>query len=174
MVVDTREQAPLPIRDLPTVQGTLATGDYSVLGCESLFSVERKTVADLVGCCTGDARERFERELHRLRGFRFKRLLVVGCPAEIATGRYRSGINPAAVQGTLSAFEVRYDCPVVFEPDPQAAATLVCRWCWYFSREVRKTFEAMTAPQPESNPNTQDENGQPGAVGVAGKLLQPS
>jgi hypothetical protein len=31
----------------------------------------------------GDNRERFERELHRLRGYRFKRLLVVGSEAEI-------------------------------------------------------------------------------------------
>lgn len=165
VIIDTREQTPLPIADLPVIRGTLATGDYSVRGCESLFSVERKTVADLVGCCTGDNRERFERELHRLRGYRFKRLLIVGVPAEIATGRYRSGISPQAVQGTLSAFEIRYDCPVVFEPDATTAATMVCRWAWYFARELFKTTRAMTPtpapaaplswPPSESNTNPQ-------------------
>lgn len=168
VVVDTREQVPLPIADLPMIRGTLATGDYSILGCEHLFSVERKSIADLVGCCCGDSRARFERELHRLRGYRFKRLLVVGVPAEIATGRYRSGISPAAVQGTLAAFEVRYDCPVVFEPDPQAAATLVCRWAWYFARELFKTTQAMTPtpapatplswPPPEADTQPKDPN----------------
>jgi ERCC4-type nuclease len=73
VIIDTREQTRLPIRDLPTVRGTLATGDYSLAGCELLFAVERKTVADLAACCMGDNRDRFERELHRLRDFRFKR-----------------------------------------------------------------------------------------------------
>ena len=31
--------------------------------------MERKTLPDLVGCCMGDNRERFERELHRMRGY---------------------------------------------------------------------------------------------------------
>ena len=50
-------------------------------------SIERKTVSDLVGSCMGENRERFERELHRLRGYRFKRLLVVGSEAEILAGQ---------------------------------------------------------------------------------------
>ena len=61
--------------------GTLVSSDYSAAGIESLFAIERKTVGDLVGCCTGENRDRFERELHRLRGFRFKRLLVIGSEA---------------------------------------------------------------------------------------------
>src|SRR5260370_30850848 len=77
IVVDTREQEPLSFHRLKAVCGTLISGDYSVAGLEELFAVERKTVSDLVGCCMGENRERFERELHRLRGFRFKRLLVV-------------------------------------------------------------------------------------------------
>jgi hypothetical protein len=47
-----------------------------VAGLQDLFSIERKTVSDLVGCCMGENRERFERELHRLRGYWFK--TVVG------------------------------------------------------------------------------------------------
>ncbi len=114
IVIDTREQDPLPFSRLKAQAGTLVTGDYSVAGLESLFAVERKTISDIVACCTGDNRERFARELHRLRGFRFKRLLIVGSEAEILKGDYRSGIKPAAVLGTLRAFEMRYDTPVVF------------------------------------------------------------
>jgi hypothetical protein len=44
-------------------------------------------------------------------------------------------IRPAAVLGTLSAFEVRYDVPVVFADDPAAGAELVERWAWYAARE---------------------------------------
>jgi DNA excision repair protein ERCC-4 len=105
-----------------------------VAGIEELFAVERKSIPDLVACCAGE-RERFERELHRLRGCRFKRLLIVGTEADILAGRYRSRIVPAAVLGSVCAFEVRYDLPVVFSPTPQAAARLVERWAFYFARE---------------------------------------
>src|SRR5260370_22642077 len=94
IVVDTREQAPLPFARLKTQAGTLATGDYSVAGVESLFAVERKSISDLVGCCMGQNRDRFERELHRLRGFRFRRLLIIGTEAQIQEGKYCSSIKP--------------------------------------------------------------------------------
>jgi hypothetical protein len=136
LVVDTREQEPLAFERLAWVRGTLTTGDYSVAGLQDLFSVERKTVSDLVGCCMGDNRERFERELHRLRGYRFKRLLLVGSEAEILASQYHSNIKPNAVLATLYAFEVRYDLPVVFVPTAQAGASLVERWAFYFTREA--------------------------------------
>src|SRR5205823_8432137 len=96
LIVDTREQDPLEFVHLPSRLGTLATGDYSVAGLEELFAVERKTIADLVGCCVGESRERFERELHRLRGYRFKRLLVIGTEEQILAAHYRSRISPKA------------------------------------------------------------------------------
>ena len=42
---------------------------------------------ELVACCMGDNRVRFERELHRLRGYRFKRLLIVGSEKDIREHR---------------------------------------------------------------------------------------
>jgi hypothetical protein len=63
----------------------------------------------------GENRERFERELHRLHGYRFKRLLVVGSEAEILAGQYHSN-KPNAVPATLYAFEVRDDLPITFCP----------------------------------------------------------
>lgn len=143
VVVDTREQTPLPFRNLPTIAGTLATGDYSFLGGEELFTVERKSLADLTGCCCGDNRARFERELHRLRGYRFKRLLVVGSMDAIEGHRYASKVHPHAVRGSLAAWEVRYDIPVIFAPDPAAAAVLVERWVAYYAREIGQTAAAV-------------------------------
>jgi len=103
IVIDTREQAPLAFGRLQSIRGTLQMGDYSVKGLESLFAIERKSIGDLVGCCVGENRERFERELHRLRGFRFKRLLIVGTEAQIQEGQYCSNIKPQAVMATLGA-----------------------------------------------------------------------
>jgi DNA excision repair protein ERCC-4 len=136
ILIDTREQTPLVFSRLESVIGTLATGDYSVIGLQELFAIERKSIDDLVGCCMGENRLRFERELHRLRGFRFKRLLVVGSRGEIEVQRYHSRISPKSVLGSLAAWECRFDLPVVFAPTPTEAADQIERWAWYFAREV--------------------------------------
>ncbi|HET9374285.1 MAG TPA: ERCC4 domain-containing protein [Chthoniobacterales bacterium] len=147
IVIDTREQDPLPFSRLATRRGTLITGDYSVAGLEGLFSVERKTVEDLTGCCIG-GRERFERELHRLRGFRFRRLLIIGTEEMIWRCKYHSGITPKAVMATLCAFEIRYDLPVVFADTPEKAGTLVERWGFWFARETVETLNELSRSTP--------------------------
>jgi DNA excision repair protein ERCC-4 len=152
IIVDTREQNSLPFSRLKTQTGTLITGDYSVAGLESLFSIERKTVVDLVGCSVGQNRDRFERELHRLRGFQFKRLLIVGSETEILKGDYRSNIKPAAVLGTLRAFEVRYNVPVVFCETAESAASRIELWAFYFAREmVQAVNELWRSGRREAN-----------------------
>ena len=139
IVIDSREQTPLPITRLETVRAGLTTGDYSFQGGEHVFAVERKSIDDLVGCCMGDNRERFEREMHRLRGFRFKRLLIVGARWMIEGQRYKSQIKPAAVLNSLAAWEVRFDLPVVFAEHPTQAAALVEGWAWWMARELVTT-----------------------------------
>lgn len=139
VIIDTREQEPLPIKRLPQKRGGLYSGDYSVAGLEESFAVERKSIPDLVSCCCKGNRDRFERELHRLRGFAFRRLLIVGKLEEIQKGDYRSQIEPSAVTGTLAAFEVRYGIPIVFFSTPEIAARQVERWAWYAAKEAIKT-----------------------------------
>jgi ERCC4-type nuclease len=148
IIIDTREQDPLPFSRLKTQGGTLLTGDYSAAGLESLFAIERKSISDLVGCCVGQNRERFERELHRLRGFRFKRLLVVGSETQILEGQYHSSIAPKAVLGTLNAFEIRYDAPVVFCETAEIAGRLIERWLFYFAREMVETVNTLRREIP--------------------------
>jgi ERCC4-type nuclease len=134
ILVDTREQTPLPFAHFPTERATLATGDYSVKGFENDFCVERKSIADLIRSATFE-RERFERELVRMRGYSFRRLLIVGTLADIEAHRYRSQANPKAIIASLTAFEVRYSLPVCFRETPEAAAVQVERWAFYFLRE---------------------------------------
>ena len=119
--------------------------------------MERKSIADLVACCAGSNRERFEHELHRLRGMRFKRLLIIGQRVEIEQKHYRSAIAPASVLGSLNAFECRYDCPVVWADTPEEGAALVERWAWYFAREavmqINDLFRHAQAKQEEATPS---------------------
>jgi len=143
VITDNREQTPLVFTRLQSRPGTLATGDYSFAGAEELFSIERKSVADLVACSTGDNRDRFFRELHRLRGYRFKRLLVVGSLGEIERGGYRSLVKPNAVLATIAAIEVRYDVAVVFAPSPEEAARRIEEWAFWFARELVETCNTL-------------------------------
>jgi ERCC4-type nuclease len=160
LIIDQREQAPLTFTRFQSIRGTLLTGDYSIAGLEELFSIERKTVADLVGCCVDENRNRFERELHRLRGFRFKRLLIVGSEQEILAGRYYSAIKPQAVLATLGAFEARYDLAVVYKATPEDAARQIERWAYWFSREVIQAAASL-----------QKANGRAEAVERVARLL---
>jgi ERCC4-type nuclease len=143
IVVDSREQTPLVFTRLRAVTATLTTGDYSLAGAEHLFSVERKTIDDLVACCAGANRKRFEHELERLRSYRFKRLLVIGSEDDLQNGHYRSQITPRSVLATLRTFEVRYELPIVYRADPLAAACLVEDWIWRFAREMTKNILAV-------------------------------
>ena len=65
--------------------------------------------------------------------------------AEIKTGRFRGNANPKAILHSIRAFEVRYDCPVVWQPCPGLAAALVESWAWWFSRGVLKAAEGFAA-----------------------------
>jgi ERCC4-type nuclease len=143
IAIDTRENAPLKFTRLPAVTYALFTGDYSIRGLEEQFAVERKSLDDLANCCLSSSRDRFEHELHRLRGYQFKRLLIVGSREDICAGRYYSKIAPKAVLATLGAFEVRYSVPLVFCSSPEEAAAAIERWTWWFSREVVENANAL-------------------------------
>lgn len=184
IIVDTREQDPLVFHRLESVRGTLQSGDYSVQGLTDLFAVERKSINDLVSCCIGDNRDRFERELHRLRGFRFTRLLVVGTVDQITQHTYRSQVKPASVLNSLAAWEVRYSIPVVFRRTAESAAEQVETWAWWFAREyievandLLRAHKESTLPSPAAKKHStvDDCRTQPGAGGalVTGSEVQP-
>lgn len=142
ILVDSREQAPLVFVNCPSERATLATGDYSIQGCEDEFTVERKSLDDLAGSCTHE-RDRFEKELVRMRGYSFRRLLVVGDVADIEAHRYRSAATPKAILASVTAFEIRHGLPVAFCPNPAAAALQVERWAVYYLREKLKTASEL-------------------------------
>ena len=147
IVIDTREQTPLRFPEgVETIRATLRTGDYSVGGYEDSFAIERKSLADLVNTVI-HGRDRFERELARMDGFKFRRLLVT-CPfARVDCGGYDfSKANPKAVVASVNAFEVRYGVPVVYAADATEAARRVLDWAHYFVREVTKRNPCTLAP----------------------------
>lgn len=108
--MDTREQRPFSFRG--TVKNgvevqKLNTGDYSVKGLEGLLAIERKSLDDLVACC-GRERERFERELERLRAYACRlggMVICEGSYEQIEKEAYRSRIKKRSVIGSLTSWQ---------------------------------------------------------------------
>jgi hypothetical protein len=127
---DTREQSPYTFEGIgwdkadgggegrtltiETVRGTLASGDYSLLGYESRVAIERKSLADWYGTL-GKGRDRFERELERLRSYEFAAVVIEASLTEMATKPPPHTELPGkVVYRTFVSWSVRY--PVKFIP----------------------------------------------------------
>ena len=148
--VDTREQTPYLFKRYSAVEvipGTLTAGDYSIPGFEDEVAIERKELGDLIGCLSHD-RERFTRELERLRGYQSAALLVEAPFAVIKAGRYRNHMNPdAAVQSILSIMQ-KYRMPVFFAADRTAGEAFVYDFLRHFIRHAAERYKAITAQAP--------------------------
>ena len=144
IVVDTREQVPFPFIGYPAAieSGTLTDGDYSLDGFERRVAVERKSLADLVGCLGAD-RERFQRELARLRGYD-SAVVVVESPADdLRGGRYRSELDAGAAWQSVLAFTMRYRVPFIFCADRADAEAVTFDFLRHFHRDRVRELEAL-------------------------------
>jgi len=144
IVVDTREQNPLRFGNLPTVVVTLDAGDYSIVGLTHLVAVERKSVDDLLACC-GRERERFKRELQRLRAYRFRVLVIEGDAGTLEAGQWRSQLTPAHVLGSLAAWCAQYELPVWPGGSHDGAGRFVERFLYQAARCVFTEYSAASA-----------------------------
>lgn len=121
IVCDTREQEPYTFAGLKadqvdgghvmtvrTERRTLKSGDYSLSGFETRVAVERKSLADLFGTL-GQGRDRFERELERLREYEFATVMVESTwPEILASPPTRSKLPPKTVLRSVIAWQQRY------------------------------------------------------------------
>ena len=146
IITDTREQAPYTFNRYPVevIPGTLTAGDYSLPGFTDEVAIERKELGDLIGCLTHD-RDRFTRELERLRGYQSAALLIEAPLAIIQAGRYRSHMKPdAAVQSIFSIMQ-RYRMPVFFAKDRTAGEAFVYDFLRHFLRHAAERYKAIAS-----------------------------
>ena len=145
IIVDTREQNPYTFTDFPVevIPGTLAAGDYSLPGFTDEIAVERKELSDLLGCLTHD-RERFARELERLRGFEAAALLVEAPFRTIEAGQYRSRMNPAAAVQSLLSIMARYRMPVLFADNRAAGERFAYDFLRHYARHAVQRYKAAS------------------------------
>jgi len=124
IVIDRREQTPWTFGpDARTVMGTLTSGDYSIAGLQERVAIERKSLPDLVSCIT-TGRDRFKRELHRLRGFDCRAVVVEATVSDILAHSYRSKTHPNSVIGSVLSWQVRYGVPFVWAGEHGAVIAL--------------------------------------------------
>lgn len=137
MVIDTREQTPLymphPPKGLVIVRDTLNSGDYSIRGFECQVAVERKSLEDFLGSI-GTGRDRFKRELERLRGYDWAALVIEAPEDRVMSGGVWSAMKPESIRGTIVSICVRYRIPIYFAKDRVAAGDWVLRHlCKYYT-----------------------------------------
>lgn len=147
--IDTREQAPLPILRFPVERVGLPCGDYGVKGFSDWsnprFAIERKSLDDLTGSL-GKGRQRFMREIEKLRQFTFRALVIEAWLADVENHIYRSELAPASVLGTLDALEVRTGLHVFWCGDADGAARKVESLAEKFARGIMKDFRLIAEP----------------------------
>lgn len=150
ILVDTREQAPLPIEAHPVERVTLPVGDYGIAGFSDwdnpAFVVERKSLDDLVQSLT-HGRARFEREVLKLRQFRFRALLIEAEQVQIEIGLYRSAVTPKALLQSLAAFQVRHNLHVLWAGSADGAARTLERLVRQFVRRIVKDAKRLEKTQ---------------------------
>lgn len=156
IIVDTREQRPLPITECRCIRHGLQEGDYGLVNFSSLtgdmassckqFAVERKAKDLPQSLCQG--RERFMREVERLKKYYFCRILIEYTKEEIQCGAYQSNATPQSLLGTLDAIESRAGIPIVWGENASNCARLVEHWAKEFMQEkmddLARAWMAMT------------------------------
>lgn len=123
IIVDTREQLPYDFAPWPVLTKALPSGDYSILGHETAFAVERKSLSDLAGCIFTD---RFKAELKRLSEFKHAFLAIEANIYRIKNHLPRqSKANPQSILGFLHSIPLLYGVNVLFLDDRETAQQYV-------------------------------------------------
>ena len=146
IIADTREQLPYDFQgyaDVEVIRAGLPAGDYSIPGCENVVAIERKTIDDLVGCLMGKDRERFARELAKLRPYIVKAVVVEAALEDVARGRYVSKMQPQAALQSIIALQVRHTVPFMFCGDRKGAQYVCHGLLSKYAYEVGKQHAAI-------------------------------
>lgn len=113
IIIDSREKKPYLFEFAPPaveiVKGPLKTGDYSLKGFEDKITIERKSLSDLFGTC-GQGRERFERELERMKEFRYAAIVFEASWSTVLQHPpTRSKLKPKTILYSMIAWAQRYN-----------------------------------------------------------------
>ena len=147
IVCDSREQHPFAFEGYPVevTPATLATADYSLVGFTDRIGIERKSMQDLIHCL-GPDRERFTRELQRLRGFDAACIIVDQPQSVLRLGHFRSRMDAGAAWQSCIALSMRYRIPFWFCDSRADAERVAFDFLRHYHRDRVRELEALRIP----------------------------
>ena len=131
--VDTREQhSPLfldkPPKGLVIVRDTLKNGDYSFVGGEDRFCIEKKYAGDLLPYCSTEMEEKTKPKMQRFMDMISKGgwvgLVIEERMSDVFKWQEHTKISPESVRGALTKFAIDYGVHVHFAGNRENAS----RW----------------------------------------------
>jgi len=131
IITDTRENCGYLFKgkeaEAKIVMKKLTTGDYSLEGFENKIVIERKRINELFGNFAGD-RERFMREVERMKKIPYKFLLIEGSFKDLIQMKKVPGkVSIKLVVATLISLMIKRNIKVVFAGNPKLAEQLAYR-----------------------------------------------
>lgn len=125
VLIDTKEKMPWDLIDEYVIDRSythLKTGDYSIVGLENIFCIERKrSVSEIAQNIFQD---RFKKELERLREFKYKYLLLEASLSDVLSFPIGSGLpkhilekirsNGPFILRCLNRMQVEYGFNIVY------------------------------------------------------------
>lgn len=131
--VDTREQhSPLfldkPPKGLVIVRDTLKNGDYSFVGGEDRFCIEKKYAGDLLSYCSTEMEEKTKPKMQRFVDMISKGgwvgIVIEERMSDVFKWQEHTKISPESVRGALTKFAIDYGVHVHFAGNRENAS----RW----------------------------------------------
>lgn len=116
----------------------LDEADYSLDGLEGICRIERKTLPDFVACC-GSERERFERELVRLRETtRYPWVFIEASVDDVVRGAYPGAMTPASILSSPLSWSLQHEIFFVWCGNRLNAIDLALRLFDSVERRVKR------------------------------------
>jgi DNA excision repair protein ERCC-4 len=145
ILLDTREQKPYRFEcfGAGVIESTLPCGDYSLPGFEDRVSIERKELNDLIACLMNGNRDRFERELAKLRFYDLAAVVVEASLDDVSKGRYKSEMKPHAALQSIFAFQIRYKIPFMFCGSRAGAEYTTFSLLSKYMEEIEKRYRTV-------------------------------
>ena len=116
IVIDTREQTPYKFSN--SISRGLKYGDYTVSyngkSYEDKIVIERKSAISELYSATGKERERWERELEKLKKVEIKMVLCEFSFLDIVNFPPPGILEASAVYGSIASWQVVYGVPFIF------------------------------------------------------------
>jgi len=136
IITDTREQKPL-FGEGESIREGLRTGDYSIVGFEDKFSIERKSMADLFQTVTRD-HARFKREIERGLELDYFAIVVEGSWTDMLlnnfVGSSRTMVSGVTVAKIMSTIHIKYGVPIFFSNGRHESKLIIRELCGAFVR----------------------------------------